>query len=93
MFQYSLEHHLTFDDKDCIENYLAARGWVKHKSLMERPRVRETIVGFCHRPEVADKAVLVNVGAHHMACVYHGKVVDTWDCRFKRSGYWWSKEN
>lgn len=89
-------------DKKCIDVYLSSKGWKMHSQPRKADGTKYTGVEFCeeitHRIEFLGKAVIANIGGHHIVCIKETdsktglhKVHDTWDSTGGCIGNFWIK--
>ena len=77
------------NSKNAYERLLKARGWVKHK----QPRYPDGLkfkVGEIGYLIKENESAVVSL-ANHLTAIEKGKIVDTWDCRHKTIGNYYTK--
>ena len=75
------------DDK-VFEQYLESKGWVKHRQPRYPDNTKYTVREFA--AEHNNKVCIIRV-AGHLTTTYFGRIYDTWDCRHKAVGNYWTK--
>lgn len=77
------------NDKLVYENLLEKMGWVKHKMPKHTDNTRYKVEELIN--DNSNKSMIITV-ANHMTFAEKGVLIDTWDCRRKSVGNYWTKE-
>lgn len=78
------------NSKKLYEAYLKSNGWEKHKMPRHIDGKRYTVEELVN--ENKDKTLIISM-ANHLSCSMKGVLIDTWDCRNKSVGNYWTNPN
>lgn len=78
------------NSKKLYEAYLKQMGWEKHKMPRHLDRSRYTVAEIID--ENKNRTMIISM-ANHLTCAVDGTLIDTWDCRNKSVGNYWTNSD
>lgn len=94
LFEAAADTCYDYADKKCVDKVLTKLGFVKHKQpkyINIYDQTKKYLVGeIDHLISLRARAVVLM--ANHYTAVVDHDCIDTWDCREKTIGNYWTKE-
>jgi hypothetical protein len=75
--------------KQCYELYLKQHGWIKHKQPRYAEDGTKYLVGDIYKLLYPYERAIISC-AHHLTCKDSMDIIDTWDCRRKTIGNYYT---
>lgn len=91
LYELSKKTGHTMFSKQTYEKWLAANGFIKHKQP-RKPNGTKYTVGEIKELVGENTSAVVSV-ANHLTTFDGGALIDTWDCRSKTIGNYYTKKN
>lgn len=89
LYELSKKTGHMLNSKQTYEKWLDANGFVKHKQPRKPDGTKYTVREI--KELVGDLEQAVVSMANHLTSYEHGRIVDTWDCRRKTIGNYYTK--
>ena len=92
MTEFGIKLGYIFNDKPCIEKYLATKGYIKLPAPVRKDNSRYTGREFLKDHPNRNFDIIMKIGGHHITACRNGKICDTWDSSLGAVCNYWVKE-
>ena len=90
MTELGIKKGMVLNDRKLYPLYLKSKGFVQMLEPRNFNGTKMTVKEWLDNNHLSGN-IVINVGSHHVSCIIHNKVRDTWDCSHDTMHKWWMR--
>ncbi len=89
--EYGIKKGLIVNDKTLYPSYLESVGFLKHPEPKMYDNTKYLAKDYLSKFR-NDEIIVANLGGHHVACIFDGKVIDVWNSSGQKLHVYYSRK-